>query len=230
MTAALILLQAVPAAEAVTQRYTGSGAPPQLSRADRAAAVRTMQDFSSCVVQRVRPAKLDAYLRLPPGSAASNAAMSALAVDSCAPFRVNSYAMRFQADVMRAGLYDSLYRLRFKFGPIDIASVPKLDIASEFDTTTEPLGDASLYFRDIGDCVARKKPDLSRTLLMTRQGSKDEDAALKAIVPSVPSCVPQGSTIRFSTPILRGLIAEALYKLSMAARMRPPAIGKVDGK
>jgi hypothetical protein len=191
-----------------------------------------MQRFSACVVNKVGPDKLNAYLRLPPGSPASNGAMAKISMDMCAPNRPGGgYELRFQANVMRAALYDSLYRMRYRTGPVDISRVPKFDFASEFDTREEPLSGASFYFRSIGDCVARAKPVLAHDLLMTRQGSKEEGAAIKAIVPSVAPCVPQGSTLRFSAPVLRGDIAEALYKLSEAARSMPQALaGKVEPK
>jgi hypothetical protein len=200
--------------------------------ADRADAVRTMQRFSACVVARLSPARLNAYLRLPPGSSASNRAMAKISTDMCAPNRPGGgYELRFQPNVMRAAVYDSLYRMRYRTGPVDVSRVPKFDFASEFDASEEPVSGASFYFRSIGDCVARARPALAHDLLMTRQGSKEEGAAMKAIVPSVAPCVPQGSTLRFSAPVLRGDIAEALYKLSVAAGNPPRALaGKVEAK
>jgi len=230
MIAFALLLQSTGAT--VDKAEQAKPTPPRMDRAARADAVRTMQRFSACVVGRTSPAKLEAYLRLPPGSSASNRAMDKISTDVCAPNRpAGGYELRFQANVMRAALYDSLYRMRYRTGPADISRVSKLDFVSEFDASEEPLSSASLYFRSIGDCVARAKPALAHDLLMTRQGSKEEDAAIKAIVPSVAPCVPQGSTLRFSAPVLRGDIAEALYKLSVAARSLPQALaGKVEAK
>lgn len=231
MPLALALVQsATTAADTAAQSRP---AAPRTDRAARADAVRTMQRFSACVVASNSQSKLDAYLRLPPGSSASNRAMAKIASERCAPNRpAGGYELRFQPNVMRAGLYDSLYRMRYRTGPVDIAAVPKLNFASEFDAgDDEPVSGASLLFRSIGDCVVRAKPRLAHDLLMTAQGSKEEDAAIKAIVPSVPACVPQGSTLRFSAPVLRGDIAEALYKLSVATRGNSQVLaGKGEAK
>ena len=235
----MLLLSGQESATAAQSRPIAKNAEPvkpmlykTATPAARADAVRTMQRFSACVVSKIGPDKLNAYLRLPPGSSASNSAMARISTDMCAPNRPGGgYELRFQPNVMRAALYDSLYRMRYRGGPVDISRVPKFDFASEFDAREEPLSGASFYFRSIGDCVARAKPALAHDLLMTRQGSKEEGAAIKAVVPSVAPCVPQGSTLRFSAPVLRGDIAEALYKLSEAARGMPQApAGKVEAK
>jgi hypothetical protein len=211
---ALILLLAGRNGDVAAQNG-GKGSAAQWTRGRVARGV--MQKFSECVVERVRPAKLDGFLRIPPGSWRLKEAIPQIATDNCAPDRINSYSMTFKYDVMRAGLYDALYRIRFRYGPADISGVAPLDFRAEFDQDPVPLPAETIYLRQIGDCTVRKDSAAARALLMTRQGGEQEMAAIGPIKALLASCVPSGSKIVFSAPLLRGTVAEALYKLSLAA-------------
>ena len=61
-------------------------------------------------------------------------------------------------------------------------------------------------------CLVRKKPDLTRELVLAPVGSKQEQAALAQLTPFLSGCTYQGVTLRFTRPMLYGLIAEALYR------------------
>jgi len=69
----------------------------------------------------------------------------------------------------------------------------------------------------------RDDPVNSRAVLDADIGSKREDAAFDALVPTLQKCMPSTGTYRFSRAVLEGLLAESLYNLALGASAPAPA-------
>jgi hypothetical protein len=182
-------------------------------------AERTMADFSKCVVadRRLRP-WAEWYLRVIPEGAFFQAAARRLATPACMPPALVTTKLRFKAKLFRETLFSALYQRDFgRTPPPELKSVPPLVIAAEFSGDEAQIPVTVTFERAVGDCVARADPLGVHRLLMTKVASREEGEALQQVVPELAGCVPAGQRRAFSRPVLRGILAEALYKLRRAA-------------
>lgn len=192
--------------------------------AKAAEANRTMQMFSDCVAGRsVDTAKVDKLLRQPSDGPGLAAAGKALGLGQCMPESLLRTEMRMSPSLMRAALFDARYRRQFGKQAVDITNVAPLTVANEFDGTPSSV---DVFTRRLGDCVVRKAPAASRDLALSRSGSDAENAALALIRPALSGCMTADNTLRLSRPMVRGIVGEALYKLSLAAA---PDAGRIAG-
>jgi hypothetical protein len=125
--------------------------------------------------------------------------------------------LRFRQSIFRGTLYESLYRADYARGrAVDIASAPQIAYVTG-DPATWTQGQREwLGLQDFADCVVRAKPAEARALVMSEVETAAEGRALASIGPALGPCLVQGVETRFSRPILRGLIAESLYRLTAA--------------
>jgi hypothetical protein len=189
------------------------------STASRAEAERTMADFSKCVVEnrRLRP-KAEAFLRLIPETPAFRDAGVRIATPDCMPRSFLRTQLRFNAKLFRQTLYSALYQHDFgRSPPPDVKLIPTLLMSSEFDGDVASVPPTVSFERLVGDCVARADSADVHRLLATKISSDAEKAALEQVVPQLANCVPAGQRTAFSRSVLRGMLAEALYKLRKAA-------------
>jgi len=75
---------------------------------------------------------------------------------------------------------------------------------SDYDAT-------SVGMRQFGDCVVRKEPQAALDLVRSPVGSKEENAAIAALSPSLSGCITAGQNVRLKRDNLRLLLAEPLY-------------------
>ena len=179
---------------------------------------RTMAAYTTCLANRLGY-KLRPVLDMPVGSSETNARMIALNDSGCLPVEnVGAISLKFKPVLMRGGLFEAFYIK-------DFAAVA----AATFDdvpTIAYPAGDVSKNAEaarynvqmDIGDCVVRKAPAEARSLLVTEVASGAEGAAVTALVPALSACAMKGQTVSLSKSIVRGMIAEPLYRLTAAKR------------
>jgi hypothetical protein len=115
--------------------------------------------------------------------------------------------------LVRGALYEAMYDRDYASGgPIDFANAPAPTVPGD---GVNPSLDAALL--QFGACVVRAAPADARALLASQQGSSGEAASIAALNPHLSPCMVRGLTITFSAPMLRGVLAEAMYKLSRGA-------------
>jgi hypothetical protein len=182
-------------------------------------ADETMAEFARCLVgsRHLRP-QAERYLRAIPTGRNFNAAGVRLSTPDCLPHAFWSIRMRFRPGLLRSALFSALYQRDYGGSPPgDVKSVPRLVIAAEFDGPEADIPADVVFSRVVGDCVARADPADVHALLMTKVASGGEKEALARVVPQLAACLPAGRQMAFSRPVLRGLLAEALYKLRGAS-------------
>lgn len=164
--------------------------------------------LAACLV-RSRPAVAQAYVAH--GTPAiENSLYDRMFNAGCLP---NEGSPPLDPRLVRGLIYEALYDRDFaRAAPATFENVPRLVPP---DGGTDPALEAALL--RFGECVARADPQASRNLLAARPASPGETAAIAALTPRLSPCMQGGLTITFSAPILRGVVAEALYKLSRAA-------------
>lgn len=95
---------------------------------------------------------------------------------------------------------------------IDQGLVDRLADATAHDPARQPI-EAGSGEDVFAYCVVRKDADAVAALLKTPYVSDEEMTALKALVPTLPQCVPEGQQPRFNREALRSLFALAAYRL-----------------
>lgn len=187
---------------------------PQGARASEADRARiAMYRYAECAVDASR-ARVELYLTTFPGSKAAYKSANTLSIDDC----LSTGEMRFSESLFRSSAYEVLYRKKFqKDGPLDFSAVPAIDYAAGSDVESYGNTDARIALRQIADCTVRKEPQASRALILSVVASNAEATAFAQIVPSMGSCVFEGSKLTFSKSVFRGVIGETLYRLSVGA-------------
>jgi hypothetical protein len=180
--------------------------------ASQRVAEKTMADFARCVVSnKKRQAQAMAYLQIPDGDPAQGAAGSALASKDCAP---RGSQMRFQPDLFARSIYTALYRkYYFKTVPGELPTSQASDYQSEYKVTSTPVGNMQMALRVFGDCTVLQDPKAAHEFAISEMRGQSERAAVPAVVAAMQGCVNTGSTLKFSRTMLKGIIAESLYKM-----------------
>jgi hypothetical protein len=210
------------AVTAATPAHDGASIVPDRERKDNQRAQRIMAGWAECAATPWR-SDLTGFLNAFPRSPASHAAAHRLTSSYC--LETDFATLRFDEDLLRGALFNILYRRNFAAGPApDIRSAAPIDYTVG-SITAESRGAAWHITRwNYADCVVRAAPDRARALILSEVAGAGETEAFRALRPELVSCMPTGAAWRFTRPILRGLIAETLYRLS-AARAGLPAFG-----
>lgn len=189
-----------------------------------AEAERAMAQFSRCTINSSSlRRRAERFLRLIPGQPDYRAESLGIATSRCVPLQMGGQArISFPPILFRSALFSALYRREFaRTAPADLRSAPPLSLADEFEGDTSTLPRDLRFIRALGDCAARADTARVHALLRTEVGSRDERPALDAAIPILSGCLPAGRELRFSRVMLRGILAEGLYKLRKAAAVRP---------
>jgi hypothetical protein len=206
----------------------GLAAPAHAQAGEKRAAsakesTRLMLQFAECTVgkRKFRPS-IDRFLRMSPAKPEFGTLGVSFAKDKCVPPAFGTVEMHFDTLLFRYGLFEALYRREFaKSPPPSVADLPPLDIAGEFDPRGATIPPVVIFLRQLGECTMRLKTAEAHAFVLAQPFSDAETEALNGMMPGLGECMPEGQTMKFSRPMLRGAIAEALYKA--ATRPRTPA-------
>jgi hypothetical protein len=187
-------------------------ADDSMEKSSASEAEKVMANFAKCVIgSKKRQEKALAYLMIPNGDPRQNVEGSAIAKSECA---MPGSQMRFQGDLFAGTLYTALYRKFYvKTPPGDLSAIEPAVYESEFKVTTTPVGTEQLALRAFGDCAVLQNPAAAHDFAISEMRGQNEKAALPAVVEATGLCVSAGSTLKFSRTILKGVIAESLYKM-----------------
>jgi hypothetical protein len=223
---AAIIVAASVAASPLAAQWTGTRAGPRpanvpdsnLNKADLSRA--TMRSFAKCVIGVSRQRVID-YLDTFPGSKEALELANGLSRDDC----LVAAELRFSEELFRWSLYDELYNSNFRNHDLAaIADIPETDfVGMTKGLNAEQYQVVAIW--QLGECTVRAAPKVSQTLVWSPIGSDSEAAAIQEIVPIVSGCVNKDNEIKFSKAVLRGVMAEALYKLAMKANGAATARG-----
>jgi hypothetical protein len=168
-------------------------------------AQRVLYDYGWCLAKFGRkPA--ERFVATVPFSPAAADSAKRLAKNEC----LADGTMSFNPEALRGPIYQALYRLRF--GPKPVGGLDSAPAILQESGANAPV----IILRAFADCVVRRDASSARALIMSDIGKPEETAAFTALVPSMGACVAKDSTVELKRPLLRGLFAESLYKLSVA--------------
>ena len=178
---------------------------------DQKAAERAMRDFSKCVISSSkREAKALEFLKIPDGDPQQGVLGRAIAVGDCAQ---PGSQMRFSNDLFSRAVYTALYSKYFKnSAPENLVFESGTDYSLEYVVTTVPVDPKQIMFRTFADCTVQNDAVSAHKFALSEMHSKDEVVALPLVMTAMQSCLSKGSQLRFSRTVLKGLVAESLYK------------------
>ena len=126
--------------------------------------------------------------------------------------------LRFTPGALRQWLLQEAYLDRYRDGP---SWVKPGNVIAERDL---PLSQRQAGVRaplDFADCVVQTDPYDADDFFRATAGSADEKSALRALVPSLGPCLPQGVQMEVNPTALRVWVGEALWHA--ANHNAPPA-------
>jgi len=171
-----------------------------------------MQKFARCILVRA-PVRTEKYLSMPAGSKAAND--EARSLSSRFPDCLVDGGIQFYPVLLRGALYEVLYaRDHSDTGPTRFATAgdakrPRVQPAAE-------MSDEAAALMTFGECVVLTDGMGSQRLVLAKPGSAEETVAVRELAPTLASCLPPKQTVRFSLSVLRGGVAEMLYRMSMS--------------
>lgn len=82
-----------------------------------------------------------------------------------------------------------------------------------YDPARAPI-QASSVVEGVAMCMVRAEPAKTWAIFATEPASKDEGAAIEAVVPALGTCVPAGQKMALNKPGLRAMLAIAAYHMT----------------
>ncbi len=179
------------------------------------AARAALEDFATCVVDR-SPTRAARISEVPVGTAEYSQILSSLSdfYDTC----LSTGELTSNSMIFRGAVFQALYKREFKSAEtLDFAGIETGHRA----IYPETIGDEArniLALANFGECVTRADAANVRTLVRAIPGSAVERDGFAVLSGHYSGCIPQGEQISFSRSVLKGALAEGLYRLSIAAR------------
>jgi hypothetical protein len=139
---------------------------------------------------------------------------------------------RFPAFVLRGLLFERMYHADFDGSPV-VASFEAAGPAGYPVAPRSVQTEGAKNYRGlmrIADCVVRNAPVQARALLATSPATHGEARALSAVEPLFRSCQAPLAPLPFSAEMMRGTVAESLFRLSRTSGAAGPARGRTDSR
>lgn len=190
----------------------------EIDDSSRDGARRTMEAFSACIASR-QNGRVTAMSRLRIDSDQYQRMLRNLYDNTDDVCLSGSGQLGFSFNLLRGGIFQGLYAREFRnAGPTDFSTVATTGYRELYTDPISPWVISALALERFGECVARADAAGVQTLLRQIPGSTGERAAIQALAPRFAACIPRNETIRFSPSVLKGALAEGIYRLSVAAR------------
>lgn len=201
----------------------------QVADASKRGAFIIVQKMGACLVKRdIRSSA--ALLMTVPGSSIGHAALDKLrprfsrCLESAAA-GTNLYGtlkLQMKDSLLRGAIGEALYRLQFSGRPLSngAATVSVRPILPPTEAFPEDRDLAITYA--FAECLTQAQPATVRRLVLSKIGSGEEQAALAQLKGSMAPCVVMGTTLKTDRNSFRLMLAESLYRWSIAA-VRPTA-------
>lgn len=190
-----------------------------VSRVDAAAAIAARQEvaqFAACLSNRAQ-GRIQKLTTLAVDSSDYRMSAQRLYDTSDEVCSVNG-SVRYNPVLFTGALYDALYARDFAFsGPTAFPATVVTRYADRYRAPYSKDARRAIALEGFGECVARAEPEQARKLVLAAPGSAAEQQQFTALAPRFQGCVVNGATVEMSKAIVRGAVAEGLYRLSVAA-------------
>ena len=136
--------------------------------------------------------------------------------------RCTHHPVMSSAALIRGAIAEAAVEARFpapqaaRSPAMDAMPLFRLDLA-----TTIPDAASFSPAYGLAECTARQHPELVRALLATEPASEAAGTAFNALNPAFVACVTPGARLNVDGRMLRGMLAENLYRWSVVQRDGP---------
>jgi hypothetical protein len=179
-----------------------------------------MEAFGACVLSRSK-GRVAKFVDMRVGEQEYADYMRGL-FDRSDDFCLSQGWLQFHDIHFRGALFQALYNSEFKSGPPSFGAVTTSNYRALYPETLSPPARNTVALEQFGECVARADPQGVHDLLRSLAGSSRETALFQQLSPRFSACIPQGEKLAFSKIVLKGALAEGMYRLSKAAEAAPP--------
>jgi hypothetical protein len=170
---------------------------------------RVLEDYSECVAAK-RTGKgslIKKFLGVPVGGALPPHVAMQLTVSDCLE---GAGQLRMAPELFGRSLYSALYRRDFrKTEPTGFVAATSYEGEFEPGTVMTPN---QIYLRKVGDCGAVENVTAAHRFVIAKVWSAEEEAVLPQVIGALSQCYAVGEKIVFSRSMLKGILAESLYK------------------
>ena len=177
-------------------------------------AIRKMHQQASCIVYG--NSKASRIVAVPPGSRAERGLLRDLQAGCIG----GAYFVDAERQLRRGAIIEEVLRLgdnnrsdgRRMRWVAPFAALGESELAA-----LDQQGRSALGALDLAQCVYAAAPDKVRALLKTAPTYAPEQKAFRELSPFLGPCLQDGARITISLPLLRGSLAEAMYRAIYAA-------------
>ena len=216
----IVAIGALPPAPALAQE-TGTLRTHRSAEIDdqsRDGARRTMEAFAACLVSR-QNGRVMTMSRLHIDSDQYQRVLRNLYDNTDDVCLSGSGQLSFSFNLLRGGIFQALYAREFDgAGPTDFSAVTSTGYRQLYGDDMAPEARTAVALEQFGECVSRADGAGVQALLRQRPGSTGKRETIAALGPRFGACIPRDQTIRFSPSVLKGALAEGIFRLSVAAR------------
>jgi hypothetical protein len=216
MKRVFLAMAALCAAPALLAQETGSlirNRPAQIDSTSTAGARTTMLQFAQCIVGRDR-GRVARMVELPVNDA-EYGRLSKKLFDSMDEQCLGDGGLSFNTTLFTGALFDALYVREFRYnGPTAFPASVTTSYVARYTAPYSQEVRQALALEQFGECVARAEPAETRKLLLALPGTATEREQFALLTPRFGACVVKGSTVAMSKSIIRGALAEGMYRLS----------------
>lgn len=176
-------------------------------------ARRTTREFGTCVLKRF-PKYGERLAVEPVHTADYDKLLKRVTIDDC----LSTGELRMPWNAARSAIIEALYIDKYgRSGPTDFSQVAPIDYLAGYPAELPGKARTVIALTAFGDCVSRKDSINARALAVSIPGSAGEAQRFRSLSPSFAACVVQGEKLTFSKSVIRGAVAEGLYRLSSVA-------------
>jgi hypothetical protein len=180
----------------------------------------TMEAFGACIVSRSK-GRVAKFIDMRVGEPEYRDYIRAL-FDRSEDFCLSQGRLQFYDIHLRGALFQALYNSEFRNdGPTSFGAVTSSNYRALYPEILSPEARSAVALEQFGECVARADTPNVRELLRSLAGSARETALFGTLSPQFSACIPQGEKLAFSKIVLKGALAEGIYRLSKAALAAP---------
>ena len=176
---------------------------------DERTSDQVLETYAECIAAKKsgKSIQIAKYLRVPVGSELPRHIIAQLVTAKCLK---GAGQMTMAPELFGRSLYAALYRRDFRKEPTEFARAVSYD--AEFDAEFIPISDNQVHLREVGDCAASHNLSAAHRYVVARVWSAEEEAVLPEVVAALSKCFRDGEKIAFSHSMLKGILAESLYK------------------
>ena len=195
----------------------GSRLPPkraQIVQSGESSARLVLFNFAQCIYAR-KSSGVERLMQLPIDTPEYEALYKVLfdgVGDSCIE---GDGSLKFTDGLLRGALFEAAYIKKFgskRFNDLTLEQTASTGVT--YSQPMSPVAQTQALLQSFARCVVLLDTPSVRSLILASPGGSRENILTSALAPKLGQCLITGQKVEFSKPSLRGILAEALYRMT----------------